>query len=82
MTRRHDENASAVRYLANGLGMTDAVNRTMDIATFAAGRSKAVTLLDAWEREELGYSGICVCNADAECVFHGLADQIRAARAL
>lgn len=70
MARKNDENKAAVRYLASGLGLTDAVNRTMDIATFAAGRSQAIKLLDKWERIEFGYTGVCVCDEDSECVFH------------
>ena len=40
----------AARYLERGLGFKGAMNRTMDVATFAAGRSEAISLLSEWER--------------------------------
>jgi hypothetical protein len=40
----------AASYLEKGLGLVGAMERTMDVAHFAAGRSEAITLLLAWER--------------------------------
>ena len=40
----------AARYLES-LGIEGALKRTMDVATFAAGRSRAIELLVTWERE-------------------------------
>lgn len=45
----YDMSRVAASYLERGLGIRNALNHTMDVATFAAGRSRAITLLNRWE---------------------------------
>jgi hypothetical protein len=72
MQRHPHHNASRVAagYLERGLGINGALGHTMDVATFAAGRSRAITLLNRWELRDLGYTGPCVCDAESDCVYH------------
>lgn len=72
MQRHPHHNASRVAagYLERGLGIAGALNHTMDVATFAAGRSRAIALLNRWELAALGYTGPCVCDAESDCVYH------------
>lgn len=66
----HNSSRVAAGYLERGLGIAGALSHTMDVATFAAGRSKAIMLLNAWERRDLGYTGPCVCDPESDCVYH------------
>lgn len=79
MAGRYDVSRIAAGYLERGLGIKGALNHTMDVATFAAGRSRAIAMLNAWELRDYGYAGICVCSPRSACVFHHVMDVERAA---
>jgi hypothetical protein len=54
--QRDDASRIAASYLERGLGIVGALGHTMDVATFAAGRSRAIAMLNRWERDDLGYT--------------------------